>query len=129
MSSNSNGTNITEERENTPARELRNLVSIWDEYIGQYVCVQLKKPYFVITSPGHPCVQEYEDGSKGHINVTVIAGILGVKKDDFGNVRVTMQMKDPDDNKNTPVRADFDPALIDVVTVTPLESRIITPSN
>lgn len=126
----SNGTtDIDELAPERTTRDVRSLVSNWDEYIGQYVCIQLKKPYFVITAPGHPCVQQYEDGSQGHINVTVIAGILGVKKDDYGNVRVTVQMKDPDANKaGAFVRADFDSSLIDVVTVTPLEQRIITPN-
>lgn len=106
--------------------------TVWDEYVGQFVCIQLKRPYFVITAPGRPAMQETTDGVV-HINVTVVAGIFGLKKDQVGNVRATLTMRDPDQNKKTPVRAEFDPALFDVITVTPIEqpqpkSNIIMPS-
>lgn len=130
-----NGTTEVEETEaqeeqQVETRNIRSLVSNWDEYVGQYVCIQLKKPYFVITSPGRACQQQLEDGSKIHINVLVVAGILGVKKDDYGNVRVTLLMVDPDPERKTKVRADFDSDLIDAISVTELEqqSRIITPN-
>jgi hypothetical protein len=94
--------------------------SVWAEYVGQEVCLQLNQPYFAVTSPG--VFARLPDGS--FIQLPLLMGQFGLKTDARGNVRITMIMKDPDENNHTLVRADLDPKMVAVVSVAQQRSRI-----
>ena len=98
-------------------------LTVWDEYDGHHVVLQLKIPYFAVTAPGVPASVEGPDGSRQFLQLPVMAGILRVKSDQKGGVRITMLLNDPDEAKNTKVRADIDPDLIAMVSVTPEEPQ------
>lgn len=104
--------------------------TVWDEYDGQHVVLQLKIPYFAVTAPGVPAQVAGRDGVPQFLQLPVMSGIFRVKTDKRGDVRVTMLLNDPDEEKNSKVRADLDPDLIAVVTVTPIpkpQSQIVAP--
>ena len=104
--------------------------TVWDEYDGQHVVVQLKKNYIAVTAPGIPAEGRLENGELSFLQTPVIAGIFRVKTDKRGVVRVTMLLNDPDQEKDSKVRADLDPDLIAFVTVTPMtqpKSQIVKP--
>lgn len=99
--------------------------TVWSEYEGQHVVVQLNRPYLAVTAPGIPAKIETANGIE-FLPIPMLSGILRVKKDQRGVYRVTMLINDPDENKKSKVRVDIDLELIDMVTVTPLEQRIIS---
>lgn len=102
--------------------------TVWDEYDGKRVVVQLKLSYCAVTAPGVPVGGLGENGIPQFLQVPMLAGIFRVKRDKAGSLRVTMLINDPDENKNALVRVDLDSALIAFVTVTPdsQESKIVT---
>lgn len=102
--------------------------TIWDEYDGKHVVVQLKIAYCAVTAPGVPVGGLGENGAPQFLQVPMLAGIFRVKRDRSGDLRITMLINDPDENKNSLVRVDLDSVLIAFVTVTPdtRESKIIT---
>lgn len=103
--------------------------TVWDEYDGKRVVVQLKLSYCAVTAPGVPVGGLGENGIPQFLQVPMLAGIFRIKRDKAGSLRVTMLINDPDENKkNALVRVDLEPALIAFVTVTPeaQESKIIT---
>lgn len=117
-----------EEQEEQPQEKVPE--TVWDEYDGQHVVLQLKIPYFAVTAPGVPAQVAGEDGIPQFLQLPVMAGILRVKTDKRGDVRITMLLNDPDQEKASKVRADLDPALIAIVTVTPMpqpKSQIVKP--
>lgn len=99
--------------------------SVWDEYEGQYVVVQLVSPYFAVTHPGQPAQVrvEREDGSAGvdFLPMPLLVGVLSVKKDRRGDVRVMITTRDPDTEKakaGAAVRVDLPPDMIGPISVT-----------
>jgi hypothetical protein len=109
----------TAEREYVPE-------TVWDHYIGQRVCIQLKVDYVNVTAPG--MFAQLAPGE--FLRMPLLVGICGVQKDQQGNVRVTVLLKDPDSNKNTLIHTSLDPSAIFAISVaqgTEEESRIITP--
>lgn len=104
--------------------------TVWDEYEGQHVVLQLKMPYVAVTAPGIPAQGRLENGELQFLQTPVMSGIFRVKTDKRGEVRVTMLLNDPDEEKASKVRADLDPDLIAFVTVTPMpqpKSQIVKP--
>lgn len=104
--------------------------TVWDEYDGQHVVLQLKVPYVNVTAPGIPAQIAGEDGVPQFLQLPLMVGIFRVKMDKRGAVRITMLLNDPDETKNSKVRADLGPELIAFVTVTPIpqpKSQIVAP--
>jgi hypothetical protein len=113
---------------NSEEREVVELPdTVWDEYIGQIVCVQLKMDYVSVTAP---CT--FAQMAPGEfLKLPLAKGLFGVQRDTRGNVRVTLMMNDPDPNRSTLVHTSFDPAAIFAISVTQAEEekpRIITGS-
>lgn len=100
--------------------------SVWDQYIGQRVCVQLKLEYFNVTAPGVFA----KIAPDQFLTAPLIVGILGVQRDRRGEIRVTLLMKDPNPELSTLVHTSLDPVGIFSVSVAqeqPEPSRIIQP--
>lgn len=93
--------------------------TVWDHYIGQRVCIQLKVDYVNVTGPG--VFAQLAPGE--FLKMPLLVGILGVQRDQRGNVRVTVAMKDPDSNKQTLVHASLDPAAIFAISVAQAEEE------
>lgn len=117
----------TEEMETTAEEETPLPDTVWDEYDGQHVVLQLNRPYIAVTSPGVPAQVPMEGGGTQFLQIPLMAGIFRVKKDQRGGVRITMLMNDPNERKSTKVRADLNPDLIDLVTITQEASNIVQP--
>lgn len=99
--------------------------TVWDHYVGQRVCLQLKLDYVSVTAPG-----VFAQVAPGEfLKLPLLVGIFGVQRDKMGNVRVTMTIPDPDSNKKTLVHTSLDPVAIFAISVTQEqeESRIIQP--
>lgn len=100
--------------------------SVWDRYIGQRVCIQLKLDYFNVTSPG-----VFAQTAPGQfLTAPLLLGILGVQRDKRGGIRVTVTMNDPNPEIGTLVHTSLDPVSIFAITVVqeqPEPSRIIHP--
>jgi hypothetical protein len=87
--------------------------SVWDRYIGERVCIQLKLDYFNVTSPG-----VFAQTAPGHfLTAPLLVGIFGVQRDKRGGIRVTVTMKDPNPEVNTLVHTSLDPISILAITV------------
>lgn len=103
--------------------------TVWDEYRGQYVAVQLREPYIGITRPGQPAKVETDQGLQ-FLNLPLLVGIFDVKKDARGMVRITMLTRDPDESKaqeGAQVRIDMPQEMIGPISVTsPPKSPIVT---
>lgn len=94
-------------------QEQQQKKSTWDDYVGQIVCLQLKLDYFAVTQPGNFARSQNGD----FIHLPLLKGVFGLKKDDFGSLRVTMLTKDPDETQKTAVLIDIDPAMIAYASV------------
>lgn len=85
--------------------------SVWDEYVGQHVCLQLSAEYLSVTAPGTFARVNTPQGAQ-FLRLPIMQGIFNLKKDKRGELRVTMTMPDPNENTNGFVRADIDPSYI-----------------
>lgn len=101
--------------------------SVWDQYIGQRVCIQLKLDFFNVTSPG-----VFAQTAPGQfLTAPLLLGIFGVQRDKRGAIRVSLTMKDPNPEVSTLVHTSLDPVSIFAITVAqeqPEPSLIIHPS-
>jgi len=94
--------------------------TVWDEYVGQYVSVQLIDHYIGITQPGQPARVQTDQGLQ-LLTLPLVVGIFGVKKDARGGVRVTILTKDPDESKaanGAQVRVDLPTDMIGPISIT-----------
>lgn len=87
--------------------------SVWDEYDGQFVYVELKAPYCAVSNVSGFCIVEGQFLRHG-----LMQGIMKVKKDARGDIRLTIQSKDPAEGEPGFVRYDFEPELVLNITVT-----------
>jgi len=85
--------------------------SIWDEYIGQYVFVQFSEEYVAVANPGLFLTVQTPQGLQ-LVRTPLLEGIFNVKKDDLGNIRVILTIKDPNPEEEAVVRVDLDPKYI-----------------
>lgn len=100
--------------------------TVWDEYVGQYVCVQLSQPYLAVTHPGQPAKVQTQRGDEvgfEFLPFPMLVGIFGIKKDQRGDVRITMLIRDPDEAKTGMVRVDLPPEMVGPISVTTSEEE------
>jgi len=101
---------------NSVQEEKRELTSIWDEYCGKYVFVQLAAEYVAVANPGLFVSVETQQGPQ-LLRTPLLQGIWNVKKDERGNTRVLLTISDPNPEEEAVIRVDLDPKYIFSVSV------------
>lgn len=106
------------EEEQTTKEQLPE--TVWDEYHGQHVCIQLDRPYYAVTTPGVFAITE--EGKV--LSVPVMTGLLRIKKDAQGEVRLLVEMADPKQGVQTRVRSEIHPRMVDSISITEQENLV-----